>query len=209
MKHFALLAFLFIIPATVQADEAALYAPAPPADAAFVRVINVTDSQELNISIGAVTPPFTDEKRVSDYAVVKQGEHTVTLDGSTESLTLEASNYYSVAVTSDKELVLIKDIFVEDPTKAALYFYNFTSAPASLVSPSYGATLFEKVESNTGTSRDINAVSFDLAIKDESDETLATLDKVELKRRQGTSIIILENADAEAVVITLTNKVAL
>lgn len=204
MKHLMIATlFLTFLPLTASADEAALYAPTPPADSAFVRVINASTSDDLNITLSGSEPVASEEARVSSYSVLKEGAHTLALGDAENTLDLEAGNYYTVAITADGTHKVIKDIFVEDPTKAALHFYNFSTETVSLTSPSYGATIFENIESNDGTARDINAVTFDLAITNTDGDVVQELPEVSLKRRQGTSIVVIDND----TVITLDNNV--
>ena len=80
MKHFLLIAGLLLISNTALASEDALYAPAPPADSAFVRTINATEKNEGTIKINNNALAIDDEI-YSDYSVIKKGTHQISFFG--------------------------------------------------------------------------------------------------------------------------------
>ncbi len=180
-------------PSIAIANEDALYAPAPPADSAFVRTINATADTSIAIQLNGVSLAQNEEHiNISDYAVFKQGNYDLTYGDKNEKIALEAGQYYSIAVKKDQSYVVIKEDLIENPSKAMLYFCNFSDAPASIKSPEYNATIFENIATSECTSREVNAVTFDLALE-ANDKIVKDLPGIALKRQTGTSIILIGN----------------
>ncbi len=181
---------LLCVPFSAMAGEEDLYAPVPPADSAFVRTVNLTADDGLAIQLDGAAFPAGDVASVSNYAVIKQGAKTLTAGDRTQPLTIEAKQYYTIAVPKTGEAKLLKDAPIENPAKAMIYFYNLSdAADAALDAPSHKATIFEKVAAGTNASRDINATTIDLAVKADGAE-VTKLEKIELVRQAGVSIFL-------------------
>lgn len=184
---------LLLMPSLAFADEDGLYAPAPPADSAFVRTINATSKTDEVIQInGNALNTENGSSIVSDYVILKEGSHKLSFSDLTKEVTLNAGKYYTLAVTADNNVKIFEDALIEDPTKATVYFCNFTKTPASLKSEEFQATLFENIETLTCDSREINAVDFDLNVFN-ADGEIKNFPEVSLKRQIGTSIIVTDN----------------
>lgn len=207
MKYIiAFLALLFIPFSAFAAGEESLYAPVPPADSAFVRAVNLSDSKAA-VLLDGVSFPSGENSQVSNYAVIKQGDRSLSAGDKKESVKVEAKQYYTIAVMQDGTFKVMKDALIEDPSKAMLYFYNLSdAATASLSVPSHKATVFEKVAAADSASRAINAVSVDLAVK-AGDSDVKTLEKVELTRQSGSSVF-LTGTSGKYTAFFVKNKVA-
>lgn len=207
MKLWMTLLALVLLPTAVFAGEEDLYAPVPPADSAFVRAVNLTGKADQAIQIDSSKFPASSESMVSDYIIVKQGKHDVVFGDHKQTADIEAKQYYTIAANADGSIKVLKDALVENPAKAMIYFYNFsTAADAALASPSHKATVFEKIAPLNAAYRDINAVNLDLAVKADGKD-VTTLEKVELKRQMATSVF-LTGAEGSYKAFTLQNKVA-
>lgn len=203
-----ILAFLalLVIPFSAQAGEEDLYAPVPPADSAFVRTVNLTGDDKAAIQLGGASFPASAQALVSDYIVIKQGEHSLTVGEKSQAVTIEAKQYYTVAVAKDGTANVLKDGLIEDPSKAMLYFYNLSdAASASLFAPSHKASIFENIAAGTSTSRTINPVTIDVDVK--AGDAVVGTQKAELKRQAGTSVFLVGEKDAYTA-FTVQNKVA-
>lgn len=204
MKIIAL--FLVITPFYAQANEDALYAPAPPADSAFVRTINASSDTESTVAVDGRTFEPSEDARISNYSILKNGEYEVTHLDQQDTINVKAGHYYSVVITSDNAVKLIEDDLIEDPSKAKVYFYNLSGTQAALTAPSHKATIFENVASLSSEARDINAVTFDVAIEIDN-QAVKTFPGLSLKRQIGTSIILFDSQSDdsyEAIVIENT-----
>jgi alginate O-acetyltransferase complex protein AlgF len=186
---------MMIVPFTAMAGEEDLYAPVPPADSAFVRVVNVTGDSALTLQIDGASLPAGAHSEVSDYIIIKQGERALSFGDKKQTITIEARQYYSLAITAkDTDAKIIKDALIENPAKAMVYFYNFSDAPAASLSvPSHNATVFEDIAPLGNSSRAINAATIDFTVKSGSND-VATLEKIALRRQVGTSIFLTGTA---------------
>ncbi len=206
MKKLLTALALLCVPFTAMAGEEDLYAPVPPADSAFVRTVNLTVDDGLAIQLDGAAFPAGEIASVSNYAVIKQGEKNLTAGEHKQPLTIEAKQYYTIAVSKD-DAKLLKDAPIENPAKAMIYFYNLSdAADATLDAPSHKATIFEKVAAGTNASRDINATTIDLTVKADGAE-VAKLEKIELVRQAGVSIF-LTGVKGEYKAFSVVNKVA-
>ena len=96
MKRY-LLAALLACSLFVSAQEEGLYAPAPPADAAFVRVLNAAES-DVTSSLGGTSFGALIHGAVSPYRVVPQGAAELSAGNVTETLELAAGRFYTVVL---------------------------------------------------------------------------------------------------------------
>ena len=207
MKFMLTFLTVLLIPLFSFAGEEDLYAPVPPADSAFVRTVNMSGDDKTVIRVDGSAFPAGDHALVSNYAVIKQGEHALSVSDKKQSITIEAKQYYTIFIFKDSTAKVMKDGLIEDPSKAMLYFYNLSdSADGVLSVPSHKATVFEKIAAGDSASRVINAVSVDLAVK-AGTEDVATLEKVELKRQSGTSVFLTGEA-GKYTAFSVQNKVA-
>ncbi|MFA7276764.1 MAG: alginate O-acetyltransferase AlgF [Pseudobdellovibrionaceae bacterium] len=205
----SLIAFLsvLIISCASYAGEEDLYAPVPPADSSFVRTVNMMDDKAAKIDIDGSSFPTGENPQVSNYVVIKQGSHTVSVAGKGQPTTIEAKKYYTVAVMKDGTVKVMSDAQIEDPSKAMIYFYNFSDlAAATLSVPSHKAKVFENVKASESASRVINAVALDVAIAS-AEGDVAKVDKVELKRQSGTSVFLM-GEKGHYTAFAVMNKVA-
>lgn len=207
MKLFLACLVVLSLSVPAYASEEALYAPVPPSDSAFVRTVQVTNEGQGKIQIDGIVPPKSIQDQVSDFIVIKQGSHVVEAGDKKENVQIEAQQYYTIAILGQGEVKVIKDKVIEDPTKASLYFYNFSDAnSASLVSPTHKATIFKDISAGGSDSREINAVALGLEVK-AGDVSAGMLESVDLKRQQGTSIFLTGKAGSYHV-FSVQNKVA-
>ncbi len=196
-----LIAMLMLLPVSAMADDAELYEPAPPADSAFVRVINADVSSAViklaDINYEHSNPPF-----ISSYRVVPAGKQDFSLGEKESAFSFSAGNFYSLLLREGKMPALVQDELLENPAKGRLYFYNLSEAKdAEVISPDHqNAMIVEKVLPGTGVSREINAVTLSLQVKAEGKE-VSTFDKVQLKRRAGETIVLTGKEPPYRVII--------
>lgn len=185
--------------APVWADDSALYDPAPPPNSAFVRVIDARGKGEMQASVGevAVTVP---KSGISPYIVVPAGEQPVALSTDAGKVTLAAGKYYTIAffVAGSPEPKLIEDELLTNPAKSGVYVYNFSDAATiALFAPQPKANVIGDLAPGLSAFRSVNAVTVDLALLAGS-ETVATFEKVALKRRSGMTFVVFGAAGARS-----------
>ncbi|MBY0355050.1 MAG: alginate O-acetyltransferase AlgF [Rickettsiales bacterium] len=183
------------------ANDQQLYDPAPPADGAFVRVLNAQSGSEQTASIGDAKYTKLAYPAISPYQVVKQGAQTFKAGNIRPSLTIEAGKYYTIAVTQQGSVVTLKDAIIENPSKAYVYFYNFSDIPkASLHATKQNVDIIANVSPQNGQHREMNALTVDMAITHEG-KTVQAFPAVELKRRAGVSFVLVGQADAAKAIM--------
>ena len=189
-----MIALLFPFVST-QADDAELYDPAPPADSAFVRVINAkSDTSDTKASVGGVSYGELSYPTISNYRIVKGGSHKATLGAMSADVAIEAGGYFTIGLNEAGEIKLIKDELLANPAKSRAYFYNFTDADGgTLFAPEHGAPILDQIAANQGKSREVNALKLNLQAKI-GETVIQDFSAVQLKRRIGTSFVITGKA---------------
>ncbi len=182
------------------AGDQGLYDPKPPADAAFVRFINL-ESATLDISGGGIASKKVASDSASDFFVVSQGKQTFAYGSKSADMTIEAGKYYTVAL-SDTKVTVVNDGILVHPAKSMLYFYNFSGQEAlTLFAPKQNVVIFKEVKTEAGTSREINPLALELSVR-QGDKDLATLAPLSLTPRTGYSIIAFpDGKGVKAVVV--------
>ncbi len=177
-----------------KANDQELYDPTPPADSAFIRLANATDSN-ITSQLGSVAFKDVVAPGISPYYVLKAGDYTLEAAGASQAIKVEAGKYYTVAVQKGK-ITPIEDALLANPAKSMIYFYNLSDAPqAALHAPAHKADIVADVASGEGKSREVNALTLDLAVM-AGDKEISAFKGVELKRRTGYSFLLSGSGDA-------------
>jgi alginate O-acetyltransferase complex protein AlgF len=173
-----------------QAVDVELYDPAPPANSAFVRVINGdTTGASATPRLGDTNYGALAAPAVSGYRAIPAGEQAFSAGGIKMSYTVEAGKYYSILLKSVHAALFKEDALLANPAKARIYFYNLSDAVGSVVAPAQKADVLKDIASNKGESREINALTLDLEVK-AAGASVQVFPKVVLKRREGTSLLL-------------------
>ncbi len=189
-----------VLLAIALAQENGLYAPAPPADAAFIRIIHTApDASALSASIGDVTYDELAFATASPYKVVLQGQRTLTAGEMTENLEVVAGKFYTLAVTGNGVIVL-EDATSTNRAKALLSLYNLSDLPSVDLKTADGKTeVLMDVSAGTQKSIEVNGITVDLAVSSEGTE-LQAFSGVSLERGAAYSAFVLGTADAPTVI---------
>ncbi|SMB80546.1 alginate O-acetyltransferase AlgF [Deinococcus hopiensis] len=183
MKNFTL--FVALLGSLAAAEDNGLYDPAPPANSAFVRVINAPAG---TLGGKAVT---ADKGTASVYVVVPQGEFDAKVGAAAGKLKVEAGKFYSV-VPSGNRLVLLTDPAMESRAKALLVIYNLSKAASVDLKTADGKTTVVKgVKAGDSGNRAVNGVTVDLAAF-AGDKALGTLKGVKLERGNTYAVVVTD-----------------
>lgn len=173
-------------------QEEGLYAPAPPADAAFVRIFNAT-SEDVNPTLGAVTYEALPQGSASPYQVVTQGANTLTAGPVTSTLELSAGRFYTVVLTDSANL--IEDPSLSNRAKTLLLLYNLSDEAVTLKTADGSTEVIPEVASGLSGSVEVNPVAVALGVF--SGETaVETFDEVQLERGAVYSAFVLPQGSA-------------
>jgi len=200
----AFLSLFIIMPA--QANDAALYAPEPPENAAFVRVINGTATKLDSLALGGIAFTNVDAESISPYQIVPEGQYASPKDAAV-SWDIQPKKYY-VLTMSDSATTLVEEQGVENPAKSQVYFYNLTSKPdAALHAPKHSVDIVGGVEAGNQTSKSINALTLDISARVGGEE-VELFPGVELQRRIGTTFVVSEDAGGKLTAFYSDNQQA-
>lgn len=178
------------IPAAAQDDDA-LYDPAPPPGAAFVRVINATTDKaaatigggpDTEIGIGEATP----------YAVVSDDTVPVTLGDRSADVPAADGSFVTVVVRPDGDPLVLVDEANENRGKAMITLYNLTDAPLSLKTEDGSIEVLEAVAPGASASRAVNPLSIGFKVYD-GDSSVADVAKADLRGGKAYAVVVTEN----------------
>lgn len=192
------------------ANDQELYDPAPPADSAFVRLINATgDAEKITASVGSITFKELGSPAISPYYVLKGGEYSMKLGEASFPVKVDAGKYYTLALQREAgkpTLTVLPDAMISDPAKSIVYFYNLSNVPsASLVAAEHKIDIVAATEPGKGGAREVKPLTLALAIKS-GDKEIKTFSGVELKRRTGFTFL-LAGTESDPVTLMQENKI--
>jgi len=202
------LSLLCTLPALAQDT---LYQAAPPANAAFVRVVNALEGAPLRVTLSG--QPFEDAlafQGVSAYHVVPQGSPLFAASALKLSgpLKIEAGHFYTVALTGSRSkaaLTVLGESTTPSVTQARVSFYNLGGAAASLLTADGKVTLFKGLTPLSARSMNVNPVNVQLRV-DQDARTLSTLAVTRLQARQSYSVFVFGGASAGATWVPSTTR---
>jgi alginate O-acetyltransferase complex protein AlgF len=142
-----------------------LYSPAPPADSAFVRVVNASAGASIQVSAGNITlASKLAYGTVSAYRVVKQGMTGFDAAGKHTDLKLEAGRFYTLALERGR-WASVTDRSSADINKARIGVYNFSDRKdVSLKTADGQVALLENLEPDGYELVQVNPVRAQLAV---------------------------------------------
>jgi alginate O-acetyltransferase complex protein AlgF len=182
---------------SAMAQDAGLYAPAPPANSAFVRVLNISTAELGNTVLGA------ERGSASAYVVVPRGELSVKFGNIKNNFKVEAGKFYT-AFRNGVKIVLLADPAVDNRAKALLTVYNLSKLTSvSLKTADGKTTVISDVSTGTSSSRAVNGITVDLAASTKN-KILGTVNGVKLERGKAYAIVVTESG---LTITTSTTKV--
>ncbi len=181
MKNLLLSAFL-LSPVALAQDG--LYDPAPPANSAFVRVINAPAAtlggKAVTAQPGAASP----------YVVVPQGDFAARVGTLSSTLKAEAGKFYTVITTGGK-LALLLDQAADNRAKALLTVYNLSKSSIDLKTADGKTAVVAAVKPGASGSRAVNGITVDLSAF-VGDKALGTVKAVKLERGNAYALVVTE-----------------
>ncbi|WP_424952837.1 alginate O-acetyltransferase AlgF [Deinococcus sp.] len=181
-----------------------LYQAAPPANAAFVRVVNALDGTPLTVTLAG--QPFEEALAahgVGAYHLVLQGSPLLALPALhvSQTLNVAAGHFYTVALSGTRAraaLSVLGDAQGPRVTQARLSFYNLSASPASLLTSDGKVTLVQGLAALGTHSLDVNPVNVQLRVEQDG-HTLTTLAPARLQARSAYSVFVFAGSPAGAI----------
>ena len=162
-----------------------LYAPAPPANSAFVRVIGAPAATL------ETQPVMAAKDAASAYVVIPQGTLTAKVGTVSQKFTVVAGKFYSVVLLGGK-LSLLTDQAADNKAKALLTVYNLSSAAALDLKTADGKlSVVSGVKPGESGSRTVNGITVDLAAFSGT-KTLGALKAVKLERGNAYAVVVTD-----------------
>jgi alginate O-acetyltransferase complex protein AlgF len=154
----------FIILYNAVVAQEGLYDPTPPANSAFVRIIQADSALSTTTSsIGDVVYGDLEYLAISPYHVVQQGSYEGRFGDITTPLEVAAGNFYTVAIVGGKAL-LLQDPVNGNLTKTLLILYNLSDLATVDMKTADGSTaVISGVTSQTLNSILVNPIEISLA----------------------------------------------
>ena len=173
------------------AQDAQLYEDTADPTASYVRVITagdavaVIDGQSFDSVASGVTP----------YVQVAAGDVSVMIGDIKGEGMVEPASYYTFLVGADAKSTMVRDEITNSPAQADLSLYNLSDLPSvDLFVPKAKAMALTGVPQSESRAVTLKApLTLDFEVR--SGETqLALLSAVELKRREGVTVIFVGSA---------------
>ncbi len=152
---------LFLVCGLAGALASPLYAPAPPPDSAFLRLVNAT-MVVSQVAIGSVVFPLP-WAETTKYRVVKEGSRVLRVGINNTSVQLEAGNFYTAVLFAGKWWLNL-DRTHSSLLQARIAVYNASSLGVAIKTADGQLSLWEKLETKTYQMRAVNAVKVRLAV---------------------------------------------
>lgn len=169
--------------------NADLYDAVAPADSAFVRVLNLSDSNiDVTLS-GKVNPQRVAAGQLSGYRFTPAGPHKIAVGSKSIEPQLKA-NAASTVVYDGKQLKLISDKYVNEPKKAQIAFYNLTTSQAALKTSDGKHEVVKTLGNGETGTRMVNEIKIDFAAY-QQDTKVASFDEQFLKKGRSYSYVLL------------------
>jgi alginate O-acetyltransferase complex protein AlgF len=174
------------------AAYAGLYPRAAPPGSAFVRVFNGT-SAPAPAKIGDKTVPETQPMGASDYVFVEPGSVSASMGGKNESLTLDKSRCYTVAMTEEGAQSFDQDCF-SSQLKSLLSVFNLIDGTTiSVRMADGGAKVIDGVAGKASGHREVNPAKATLAVFN-GEQKIGDAKPVQLERGKVFSLFVTGTA---------------
>lgn len=179
------------------ADEG-LYAPKAPENAAFIRILNVSDA-EVTAKAGSKDYGTVAPLTASSYYFFTKDSAEITAAGKAATQSLDAGQYYTAIIGDD--LKIIEDTANTNPAKATLAFYNHSDAVITVKAKENTAAIFNDVAAGDNAARAINPVKVDLTLNISGNDTPMPIADIIMERENHYAVVY--NGD-KAFVVTAT-----
>jgi alginate O-acetyltransferase complex protein AlgF len=183
-----------------------LYAPEPPANSSFVRIINAAlSATPVSVKLGG--KPWIaalTAQGILPYEVLKAGNHSFEMQSGANktsvTLSAKAGKFYTLAVIGASNNLSVKtfnDQKISNKVKAQLLAYNFSSTVLS-IKTSDGTNVFKDLKQNASQEILVNPVNitFDAYAANQKNSSF----KLRLQSTQSYSFVAFQVGDKTKVV---------
>lgn len=190
---------LLLLSTNATADDAALYGPEAPPGSAFIRVLNATDTPELDAQVGSAQFESVRSWTVSAFDFVPAGATTLSAGSAHSNLQLASDRFYT-AVIAPGGVQLFENERYRNRLKALLVLYNLTDAEKlGLRTPDGKTAIVESAARNNFSTREVNPARTRLALY-AGDQRSADTPLLTLNRGKALSVFVVGAAASPRVV---------
>ncbi len=170
------------------ADEAALYDLAP-ADAAFIRIINIDTDSAITASVSDKSVTSEGYCQASNYEYISAGTYELTIDEKNWKGDFKEAKTYTFVI-SKTALSVIEDDLFKNPKKGQFAAYNLTDKQTISVKTKDGKkSIFKEVTENQHVSREVNPIKIGLSIY-EAEIMLLEADTAKFQRGKSKNLFV-------------------
>ncbi|MFA5938530.1 MAG: alginate O-acetyltransferase AlgF [Sinimarinibacterium sp.] len=185
--------------ANAAADDAALYGPEAPPGSAFIRVLNATDTPELDVQVGGALFEDVRSWTVSAFDFVPAGSTPLAAGDTRSTLNLTSDRFYT-AVVAPGGVQLFTNERYRNRLKALLILYNLTDADDLSARTADGQTaVVDAISRNNFGVREVNPARTHLALY-AGDRRATDTPMLTLSRGKALSVFVVGPASAPRVV---------
>lgn len=199
-RCFAPMLLVVGLAAPVLAQDAGLYDQIASPDASFVRVIAAPQAMA---SVGAAKFEALPDG-ISPYVVIDQPGAVPVAAGATQGqVEAAAASFYSYVLAADGSGVVVQDQITRSAAKADVAFYNLSDLPdADLFVPQAKAVAIPAVATGAAGFVALKApLTLDFEAR-QGDTVLASVTGLELKRREGVTLVLSGSAGSYQLIAT-------
>lgn len=137
---FQIFCVLLSIYGFVLAQDEGLYAPTPPDNAAFLRVVHIaTDEENVSVSVANTNYGELGFAEVTPYRIVLEGKRAVNAGSIEDVFDVESGNFYTAFFVGDS-IDIVVDATNLDRSKALLALYNYSTLDSVDLKTADGST---------------------------------------------------------------------
>jgi alginate O-acetyltransferase complex protein AlgF len=167
-----------------------LYNPAPPADSAFVRLINATPNASSAAIDDASLAEHLKPAQASAYRIFKQGTHTLVSGNIKTKLTLEAGGFYSAALLAGRWWINA-DRSASSLTQSRLSAYNLSKVDVAIKTSDGKLAVWNKLQPEHYDMMAVNPIKIKLAVN--AGAQILPLPEIQLEPNVAYSVIVVGN----------------
>ena len=134
-----------------------LYDPEPPANMAFVRLVN-SDDKTFNLTVGEADFGKIESFSITKYRTVSQGDYKILAS----TVKISQGKFYTLVKQGDKIVVFEDSSSVK--SKALLSVYNLSKNSISLKTDDGKVTVFQDIGKNLQKTQAVNAIKVGFSI---------------------------------------------
>ena len=163
--------FMLFLPTTLCANDEALYATAPPADASFVRFIGFDTGETVQFSGRNFT--------------MKSGEADTYVPVSSAQLNnIPTGSFYSLLKKTDGSIIAVQEGSRDDPTKVVLTLLNGQNRVLTLGVADGSIDVISDIDASSSGQRAVNPIRIEFGVFNKQDPNPMARFDVALRRGQ-------------------------